>query len=209
MTAAKPSLISLGQTFRVTDEMIVHHRRVLSIMGCLMFIMIWTRSDIAYSVNILSRFLTGPTESLVKAVKRIIVYLKLSCTLGLRLSQPDNEESSEGNMIVTEYVDASDADCLITHRSTIGQVLFIGQGITLWKVGCPPFATLSMAESHPLQIGMAVQDVKHPNDLLEGLGFPQVQAKLNEDNQPPCRSRRTLTRAPRSSIWDTASTWLS
>jgi hypothetical protein len=159
--------------------------------------MIWTRPDIGYAVNLLSRYLTRPSESLVKAGKKVISYLKHTLTMGLRFSRPDCPERIERNSIVTGYVDASDADCLITRRSTGGHVLFIGPGLTLWKVGRQPIVTLSTAESELLQIGMAVQDVKHLNDLLDGLGFPQIGSTLNEDNQDamkiaesPCQRSR-------------------
>ncbi len=100
--------------------------------------------------------------------------------------------------MVTGFTDASDADCLITRRSTGGHVLFIGPGATLWKVGRQPIVTLSTAESELIQIGMTVQDAKHLRDLLLNLGFPQQTTKIHEDNQAaiqiaenPCHRERT------------------
>ena len=61
--------------------------------------------------------------------------------------------------------------------------MFVGPGTTLWKVGRQPIVTLSTAESELMQLGMAVQDVKHLRELLDGLGFPQVVTKVYEDNQ--------------------------
>eukprot|EP00961_Rhodomonas_salina_P131899 1775531-Rhodomonas_salina.1 len=81
-------------------------------MGCLTFLAIWTRPDIGYSVNLLSRYLTRPSEALIKAAKKIIAYLKYTRTLGLRFTPCGDYEYDKGVSMVTGFTDASDADCL-------------------------------------------------------------------------------------------------
>eukprot|EP00961_Rhodomonas_salina_P226761 3066177-Rhodomonas_salina.1 len=189
MKDAKPSLVPMEQTFRVTEEMIDDNapperiKKYQSIMGCCTYIHIWTRPEIGYHVNLLSRYLTRPSETLVKQAKKLLAYLKHTRTLGLRFAKCGPDDYDKGLSMITAYADASDADCLITRRSTGGHVLFIGPGTTLWKIGRQPIVTLSTAESELMQIAMAIQDVKHVRDVLEGLGFPQVNTVINEDNQ--------------------------
>eukprot|EP00961_Rhodomonas_salina_P059992 805685-Rhodomonas_salina.1 len=176
----------MESTFRVTDDMIdanapperVH--KYQSMISCAVFCQIWTRLDIGYSVNVLSRYLMRPSEALVKQAKKLLCYLKYSRELGLRFAKHPRVSDLS---FVTAYMDASDADCLITRKSAGGHILFIGLGLTVWKVGQSPIVTLSTAESELVQICMAVQDVKHLHDILEGLGFPQETTRMHEDNQ--------------------------
>eukprot|EP00961_Rhodomonas_salina_P016439 221262-Rhodomonas_salina.2 len=93
MENAKPSWVPMEQTFRVTEEMINNNtppervKKFQSIMGCLTFLSIWTRLDIGYSLNLLLCYLTRPSESLIKAAKKIVAYLKYTRTLGLQFAQ--------------------------------------------------------------------------------------------------------------------------
>ena len=204
MTDAKPSLVPVEQTFRITEEMIDENappdrvKKYQSMVGCLTFVQVWTRPDIGFQVNQLSRYLTRPSESLVKSAKKVVRYMKHSRKLGLRFARYKPEFNGEGFSMVVAYTDASDADCLITRRSTGGHVLLVGPCPTMWKVGRQPIVTLSTAESELIQIGMCVQDVQYLRDVLQGLGFPQVTTVIKEDNQAtiqiaenPCHRDRT------------------
>lgn len=131
----------------------------------------------------MSRYLTRPSEALIKAAKKIVAYLKYTRTLGLRFASCSDYDYDKGVSMVVGFSDASDADCLITRRSTGGHVLFVGPSTTLWKVGRQQIVTLSTAESELMQLGMAVQDVKHLRELLDSLGFPQMKTKIYEDNE--------------------------
>eukprot|EP00961_Rhodomonas_salina_P253124 3420750-Rhodomonas_salina.1 len=80
-------------------------------MGCAVYCQIWTRPDIGFCVNVLSRYLTRPSMTLVKAAKRLLCYLKYSRELGLRFSKAIRNSDLS---FVTAFMDASDADCVIT-----------------------------------------------------------------------------------------------
>lgn len=183
---AKPSLVPMERTFTVTQEMINENatpeeiQRFQSIMGCLVYASIWTRPDIAYAVNVLSRYLTRPSNALWKAAKKVLVYLFHTRHLGIRFTSGIN---FNGLSILSGYVDASDADCLVTRRSTGGHVLFFGSSPTSWKCGQQKLVTLSTAESELVQVSMSIQEIKHMRDLLDNLGFPQETTRLYEDNQ--------------------------
>lgn len=44
-------------------------------IGCLMYISQWTRSDITYTTNYLSRFSNKPSKTLLSCIKRMFQYL--------------------------------------------------------------------------------------------------------------------------------------
>ena len=56
-----------------TKEEIQHYQ---SLVGSLMYAMVETRPDIAYTVSIVSRFASNPTKNHFGAAKRILRYLK-------------------------------------------------------------------------------------------------------------------------------------
>jgi hypothetical protein len=48
-----------------------------------MYAMLGTRPDLAFAVSIVSRFTSNPTESYIKAVKRIFRYIQGTLEIGL------------------------------------------------------------------------------------------------------------------------------
>lgn len=57
-----------------------HYR---SLIGCLMYLTA-TRFDILYAVNVLSRFMHGPSEVHLKAAKRVVRYIKGTINYGIK-----------------------------------------------------------------------------------------------------------------------------
>ena len=70
-----------------------------------------TRPDIMFSVGLCARFQSNPKISLLKAVKRIIIYLKGTTNLGLWYPKFENFE------LIT-YIDADFARCRLDRKST-------------------------------------------------------------------------------------------
>eukprot|EP00961_Rhodomonas_salina_P152935 2058736-Rhodomonas_salina.1 len=101
--------------------------------------------------------------TLVKAAKRLLCYLKYSRELGLCFSKAIRNSYLS---FVTAFMDASDADCVITRKSTGGHILFISLGPTVWKVGQSPVTTLSTAESELMQIAATVHNGRMSNTCM-------------------------------------------
>ena len=47
-----------------------------SVVGSLMYVMLYARPDISYVVGVVSRYQSNPSEAHWKAIKRILRYLK-------------------------------------------------------------------------------------------------------------------------------------
>lgn len=54
-----------------------------ALIGCLIYISIWTRPDIAFTVNFLAHYMTRPNNKLIKAAKCIFCYLKGTLEKGI------------------------------------------------------------------------------------------------------------------------------
>ena len=72
--------------------------------GHCLFLAIWTRPDIAYAVSTLCRFATCPDERHIRAMSRLIGYLKYTAELGITYSR--NPTLADRNEIFM-YSDAS------------------------------------------------------------------------------------------------------
>lgn len=60
----------------VTSSTLVHHYPYRQAIGALMYLMTFTRPDLAYAVSKISRSSQKPTESDIVAIKRVFRYLK-------------------------------------------------------------------------------------------------------------------------------------
>lgn len=73
------------------------------LVGKLIYLTI-TRPDISYAVSLVSRFMHAPTVNHMKAVHRILQYLKGSPGKGLWMKQ-------NGHTLISAYTDANWAGC--------------------------------------------------------------------------------------------------
>jgi Reverse transcriptase (RNA-dependent DNA polymerase)/gag-polypeptide of LTR copia-type len=110
-----------------------------SMVGSLMYAMLGTRPDIAYAVSVVSRYSSNPTETHMKAVKRILRYLNATKHLKLVFS---------GTLTnLTGFTDADWAGDHGTRRSTSGYLFHVGSGVISWSSKRQATVSLSSCES--------------------------------------------------------------
>ena len=85
-----------------------------------------TRPDIMFSVGLCSMFQSNPKIYHLKAIKRILRYLK--CTTNLGLWYPKSE-----NFELIAYADADFARCRLDRKSTSGTCQFLGHALVSWS----------------------------------------------------------------------------
>lgn len=99
-----------------------HYRRLI---GRLLYLQA-TRPDIAYSVNILSQFVSDPRKNHMDALFRILRYLKATPGQGILLPK-------EGGVNLVAYSDSDWLGCPLTRRSRTGYLLLLGGAPISWK----------------------------------------------------------------------------
>eukprot|EP00961_Rhodomonas_salina_P255316 3450595-Rhodomonas_salina.1 len=111
-----------------------------SLVGTIMFCAVWTRPDIAYSVNVLAWFMNSPSPKLIKAAKQVLRYLKGTLTMGITFYRHD--PLGRGKKLYA-YCDTSDADDSFKRRSTGGYVCYYNGSPVSWSTGLQRLTTLS------------------------------------------------------------------
>lgn len=157
------------ETDPALDNEIVPNLETLcrEMIGQLSFVAQWTRPDITFTVNYLSRFASKPTKSLVIALKRVMRYLKgsLDCLLKFRGS---------GSKILEVYVDSDYAGDKLSRKSTSGVLVKIFGDSVFWLTRKQKNVSLSSGEAEYVALSDAVREAKAFRNLLEALGINNV-----------------------------------
>lgn len=137
-----------------------------SYVGTLMYAMLGTRPDIAYSVACVSRYASNPTPAHMKAVKRIFSYLRGS--MDFQLTFRGDIADLEG------FSDSDWGGDPSTFRSTSGFVFNIGSGAISWSSKRQPTVALSTVEAEYGAQTQASKEAIWLRQLLQNL-IPQEQ----------------------------------
>jgi hypothetical protein len=121
-------------------------------VGCLMYLAVATRPDIAFAVGYVSRFLEKPKERHWSAVKRIFKYLRGTSALGIRYD-------ALGNAQLETYSDSDFANDPDTRRSVSGIVFKYSGGAIVWASRRQQSVSLSTTEAEYVAASEAAKDV--------------------------------------------------
>jgi hypothetical protein len=136
-----------------------------------------TRPDIAYSVSVVSQYMSSPTVDHWKAVEQILCYLKGAPGRGIVYSD-------HGHNKIECYSDSDWAGSKEDRRSTSGYCVFFGGNLISWQSKKQQVVSRSSAESEYRAMAKAVCEIVWVHEFLNevGLNVP-IPAKLWCDNQ--------------------------
>ncbi|KAJ4722910.1 Retrovirus-related Pol polyprotein from transposon TNT 1-94 [Melia azedarach] len=147
-----------------------------SLVGCLRYLTC-TRPDILYATGLVSRYMETPTTTHLKAVKRILRYLKGTTNFGLFYSCSDNFE-------LVGYSDSDWAGDTDDRKSTTGFVFFMGGTAFTWMSKKQPIVTLSTCEAEYVAATSCVCHAIWLRNLLKELRWSQEKpTKIYVDNK--------------------------
>ncbi|CAI7865225.1 unnamed protein product [Closterium sp. NIES-53] len=111
-----------------SDECVEPSGPYPELVGCLTYLMICTRLDLAYPLSILARYVApgshGPEHW--EAAKRVLRFLCSTSSMVLVLG-------GRGPVVLTGHTDASRVDELATQRSSQGYTFSLGSGSVSWR----------------------------------------------------------------------------
>lgn len=120
-------------------------------VGCLNYLAVMTRADIAFSVNKVAKFWERPQSGHWKAVKRIMRYLALTIKAGIKYCG--------SNLNLCTYSDSDYAGDPDTRRSTSGTVSMINGGPVSWSSSTQSVTALASTEAEYMAMSVAMKDV--------------------------------------------------
>lgn len=154
MEGCRPSSFPIEQNIKLAmddkDPKVdaTHYRRLI---GRLLYLQA-TRPDIAYSVNILSQFVSDPRKNHMDALFRILRYLKATPGQGILLPK-------EGGVNLVAYSDSDWLGCPLTRRSRTGYLLLLGGAPISWKTKKQSVVSRSSAEAEYRAMAATVSEL--------------------------------------------------
>ena len=136
-----------------------------------------TRPDIGFAVSVASRHMTNPTENHMKAVNRILQYLKGTPGRGLHFAKNPNRG-------IEVYTDADWAGSVTDRKSTTGYCSYVWGNLVTWRSKKQSVVARSSAEAEFRALAHGICEGIWLQRMLEELKiFTSYTMKILCDNK--------------------------
>ncbi|XP_071692039.1 uncharacterized mitochondrial protein AtMg00810-like [Rutidosis leptorrhynchoides] len=130
-----------------------------------------TRTDITYSLNILSQFVADPRQPHMDTLNQVLHYLKTTMGHGILLPR-------YGGFNLSAYCDSDWLGCPSTRRSRTGYILLLGGAPISWKSKKQSPVSRSLAEAEYRSMASTVSEVLWVHWLLKDFNINSVKPTL-------------------------------
>jgi hypothetical protein len=154
---------------------IVDQKRFRSIIGSLLYITA-SRSDVMFSVHMCAHFQASSRELHLKAVKRILRYLKHTPNIGLWYPKGTQFE-------LIGCSDSDYAECKVDRKSTSGCYQFLGRSLVSWSSKKQNSVALCTAEAEYISAGNYCAQLLWMKQTLLDYGISFKNIPLLCDNE--------------------------
>lgn len=149
--------------------------RYRSLIGCIMYIAVCTRPDIAYAASLLSQYNNCYSETHWKAAKRVLRYLKGTIDYTIVYEK--------STFCVDGYIDADWASNQLDRRSYTGYVFKIGESAVSWESRKQRTVALSSTEAEYMALSEGAKEAKFIRSLLYECLGKWLTVTLYNDSQ--------------------------
>ncbi|KAF3625148.1 putative metalloendoproteinase 1-like [Capsicum annuum] len=133
------------------------------VLGCLIYIMNCTRSDIAYAISKLSRYTSNPNKTHWMALKRVLGYLKYTEDYVLHYNKYP--------AVLEGYSDANWITGSNEVKSTSGYVFTIGGGAVSWKSSKQTCIARSTMKSEFIALDKAGEEAEWLRNFFKDISY--------------------------------------
>lgn len=145
------------------------------VVGSLLYLTVNTRPDIAFSVGVLTRFVSNPSEDHWRAAKRVLRYVAGTVDRGIVFQR--------GASGIEAYTDSDYAGETGSRKSTSGCVVLMHGGPVMWKSKLQTVVAASTCEAEYIAAAAATKEVLWARKLLADLTGRVQRIRLHGDNQ--------------------------
>ena len=124
-----------------------------SVVGCLMYAMVYIRSDLAYTMNTICKYMTNPTREHWNVVKWIFRYSKGTTEHGILFSKQSGTTSVVGYLVANYANDVND------RRSTTGYLFTLLGGSIYCRSTLQSKVAISTIEAEYMVVAKAVKEM--------------------------------------------------
>ncbi|RVW95281.1 Retrovirus-related Pol polyprotein from transposon RE1 [Vitis vinifera] len=153
----------IGKIDKDNDSHPTDRDRYQRLVGKLIYLT-HTRPDIGFAVSMVSRYMNNPTERHMKAVYRILQYLKKSPGRGLYFKKTSSRE-------VEVFTDADWAGSLTDRRSTTGYCSYVWGNLVTWRSKKQSVVARSSAEAEFSAMAHGICEGMWLQRILKELGI--------------------------------------
>ncbi|EDN03589.1 predicted protein [Histoplasma mississippiense (nom. inval.)] len=150
-------------------------------VGCLQYLAVKLRPDIARAASLLAQKNTAPTPKAWRALLRVIQYLKGTSDLGILYEGHKNEidEFPNASYLPIGYTDSDWAGPLNGERkSTSGFIFKLAGAPISWRSSKQPCVSLSSNEAEYVALSEAVREATWLRNMMMELGFVTAKDPL-------------------------------
>ena len=165
-------------------------------VGSLMHLMVSSRPDISFAVNVVARYMENPGKQHWIAVKLIFRYLKGTINIGIKFNK-------NVSIQLQGYSDADWAGNLEDRKSTSGFIFKIADGPISWGSKKQNCVALSTSEAEYIALCLSIQEGLWINNLLCEVIYNSMQNQqrcIYEDNQSCITMSKNPTSHGRANI---------
>lgn len=166
---AKSSNVPLNVNYgkSTDDECVIvldNNNEYQRLIGCLLYIAVNTRPDIAANVSILAQRVSSPRNCDWNELKRVVRYLKGTADLKLVLGSNEHKDDP-----VFGYADANWAEDKADRKSNSGYIFIVHGAAVSWACRKQSCVALSTTEAEFIALSEACQEARWLRRLLVGM----------------------------------------
>lgn len=160
VTTPMDPIIKLNDT---NGDPLPHPTLYMTLVGKLIYLTI-TRPDLSFLAQALSQFSHNPRTSHLKALQRVLMYIKLCPGQGIFFPAQNNTE-------LATYCDSDWASCNRTRRSVSGFAIFLGNSLNSWQYKKQSVVSRSSTEAEYRALVDSTCEISWLKCLLLDLGI--------------------------------------
>jgi hypothetical protein len=156
----------------------------MSLVGSLLYAAVWTRPDLGFAVQSLTRHFNAVGPEHLAAAKRVLRYVQGTLDLSIRYGGDGESEVVHRGAELEGYCDSDWAGDRDTRRSTTAYVFMLNGGVVSWNSRLQTTVALSSTEAEYMAACAAAQEAVFLRRLLTDLGYVQYgPTVIHADNQ--------------------------